>query len=365
MAPTTRTLSNTSTPTKTPTKPSKAATEDGGTPKVTPRKIPHCHTCGQPMRGHTRKGGCPTSSDSPTNAEKRVDNSMLDSFQSLDIAEHAEEDDAPTTPRKAGRKSAGRRSLTPRELQDGGEPEDTKAVIRERRKSERAARQTVSHAESLASLDSYSAELVANLLQAEDSSDNELPGGTQKTVHWDEGIPASNSSNGTERKVKKERIPMPCSFNPPSPYSSFAESSAGSRSSIGSARLGNGATSSDVGRGETKPLDRTMSMEARALYLDKLEGKATAQFFMVSDAEVADVQDQVPKGLFIRTLPAGAGNPGQNIIVVGRNEGDVEKLYQSLKKDGEPTRRRSSGFGMAASGAVVGAVATFAGLAYT
>ncbi|KAJ8087045.1 hypothetical protein PM082_005870 [Marasmius tenuissimus] len=364
MAPTTRTLSNTSTPTKTPTKASKAATEDGGTPKVTPRKTPHCHTCGQPMRGHTRKGGCPTNSDSPSNAEKRVDSSMLDSFQSLDIAEHAE-DETPTTPRKAGRKSAGRRSLTPRKVQDEGEPEDTKAVIRERRKSERAARQTVSHAESLASLDSYSAELVANLLQAEDSSDNELPEGTQKTVHWDEGIAASNSSNGTERKVKKERIAMPCSFNPPSPFSSFAESSASSRGSIGSARPSNGNASADVVRGEKKPLDRTMSMEARALYLDKLEGKATAQFFMVPDAEVADFQDQVPKGLFIRTLPAGAENPGHNIIVIGRNEGDVEKLYQSLKKDGEPTRRRSSGFGMAASGAVVGAVATFAGLAYT
>ncbi|KAL0580500.1 hypothetical protein V5O48_001487 [Marasmius crinis-equi] len=360
MAPTTRASSNTPTPVTTPTKNTNADAEDAGTPKSTPRKTPHCHTCGQPMRGHTRKGGCPTSSESPI-AAKRAENGIEDSFQSLEIAEPAQEvsddeDVAPVTPRKSTRKSPGRRSLEPRPVAEGFQfPfEKTKDAISERRRSERAAKESISHAESLDSVDSELAS-TRRLLNGRES-----PG--LKNVHWHDGFVGSNGSFGTKQKVKaepKERTAiMPCSLDPPSPWSSFASS--GSQSRIVPVKV------DDTALGQANTLGRTTSADARAMFLDDLQEKSTvrAQTSMVSDADLAQFQNQVPKGLFMKTFPA-AKSPGQNVVIVGGNEGEVESLYQSLKKDEGAGRRRSSGFGVAAGGAVVGAAAAFVGLAYS
>ncbi|KAG7097406.1 hypothetical protein E1B28_004756 [Marasmius oreades] len=357
MSPTT-TRSNQNTPTKSALRATpKATVVEESSPKVTPRKAPHCHKCQKPMRGHP-KGAC-SSRDSPT-AEH-----IINSINSLDITkgpQDAEDEDVvPVTHKKT--RSTGRRSLTPRTLpaEEDTEPEDTKAVIRERRRSERAAKQAIPRAESLGSLDSNSVELLKHLLPEEE------PEKEKKVVHWKDEATSSHGSTSTNGRVKMERAIMPCSLDPPSPWSSFSSVVASQDDhDVASSASSEGLLDSHsraAGK-PPKPLQRSMSMEERHQFLKRLEGLSSAQAYMIPEADSDDLQ--APKGLFTKSLPAGVAHPGQNILIVGKDEKDTQDLYERLKEEQATSgsRRRSGGLTMAAGGVVVGAVATFAGLAY-
>ncbi|KAF9266246.1 hypothetical protein L218DRAFT_1075222 [Marasmius fiardii PR-910] len=362
MARTTRTSSNQNTPTKSPQRVSQVTPVAESSPKVTPRKAPHCQKCQKPMRGHP-KGVCITSSsarDSP------IAEGIIDSINLLDLSKGPQDDeDVPVTPNKP-RKSRGRRSLTPRTLpaDEDTKPEDMKAVIRERRRSERAAKQAISRAETLSSLDSDSVELLKHLVPEDESEEEKV----KKVVHWKDELTSSHGSASTNGRVKLERVIMPCSLYPPSPSSSVSTvaasldtasedgqsvvSTASSQSALDSRPHANG-----------RPLERTMSMEERHQFLKRLEGLSSAQAYLISEEDSGDLQ--APKGLFTKTLSAGVAHPGQNILIVGKDEKDIQNLYERLQEEqATPApRRRSGGLTMAAGGVVVGAVAAFAGLA--
>ncbi|KAK7049763.1 hypothetical protein VNI00_005794 [Paramarasmius palmivorus] len=389
MAPTTRAGSKPNTRENTPVKASKlVAGEETPSPS---RKAPRCSKCQRPRAGHPRSG-CPFVDDE-TNEDTTPVSNVTETLKSMVISrsditgttnrtETDTSDDSDIIPanRSKARRSTGRRSLTARPApEEDFEIEDTKAVIRERRRSERAARTSLSKPDDLASLDSASAEVVKNLLipNLGDTDDETVEGQKPgKTVHWDRSLGEEQiSSNGKTTKEKKLRIPMPCSFHDPSPYSSTASlrledasTAIDDKSAVAVSVSSQGSTTSvdSDSTPKARALSRTMSMEERQSFLDQLNRLVTVQQYQLSNADAKDIRP--PKGLYTRLIPADEAHPEENILIVGQDETEVEKVYQTRKNEREANlrkdRRGSGGFRAVAGGALVGAVATFTGLAY-
>lgn len=116
------------------------------------------------------------------------------------------------------------------------------------------------------------------------------------------------------------------------------------------------------------PLARTMSADERSLFLDNLtqsSGAAPAMLFSVPLIDLKAVQYDAEKlGFSVRILPNGSSREHRWVILA--KEGDAaEFLEQRLTEEEEKGRKVRESLGVAAGGALVGAVATFTGLAFS
>lgn len=116
------------------------------------------------------------------------------------------------------------------------------------------------------------------------------------------------------------------------------------------------------------PLARTMSADERSLFLDNLtqsSGAAPAMLFSVPLIDLKAVQYDAEKlGFSVRILPNGSSREHRWVILA--KEGDAaEFLEQRLTEEEEKGRKVKGSLGVAAGGALVGAVATFTGLAFS
>ena len=111
---------------------------------------------------------------------------------------------------------------------------------------------------------------------------------------------------------------------------------------------------------EKKSLLRTMSAEERIQYLEDLKKstKQTAQVFIMDPDDIPRALEGAKKQGFY----AGTHTPAQGdeaFLVIGMDQRAVEKLLESVRSDQSSPMRRG------VAGAVVGAVAMWAGLAYS
>ncbi|KAJ3814021.1 hypothetical protein F5876DRAFT_62673 [Lentinula aff. lateritia] len=324
------------------------------------RKVPHCSKCKRPRAGHPRSG-CPFVTPTDENGSDRSSTNLSDALGSITL------DGQETPPRKTPARRAGRRSLGPAPPSVPVEFEDTKQVIRERRRSEKAT--ALAHSQTLQSLSD--SDLEALLLPAgRDVSDDEKGGETEEEDHWKDRIEMLSAGGDIPT-----RAIMPGTLVTPSPWSSFAsipeenkhgivQTSSPSNASSSSTETISVEIVSPSSATAPRPLARTMSMEERAGFIAHLEELSSAKAYVLSRADLTELRGRAPKGLYTRFLMDEEA--GRNVLVVGRDELDTERLYQTLDAEKQQTMYATRGVSMksAAGGAVFGAVATFTGLAF-
>lgn len=267
-----------------------------------------------------------------------------------------------------------------------GRDEETKAFIRNRRRSAQPA--VLARSESLLSLSSSSDEIVARLMQPGmfDDTEGEDVGGKGKVsriVRWEETIPSTPLAPNKAMKSKTPaRSPMPGTLIPPTPDSSFASSNASTKGEIISANLPEQNTSSDVSSTPTstrrgQPLSRTMSAIERDIFITKLSDEAAATIYTVPKADVEAIVAQATTLKFISHIVMNDDeNDPQALLILGRNEPAVQALVRKVEKENEKAQLNKKGspgkshngpstLKTAAGAAVIGAVGTWAGLAFS
>ncbi|KAJ3854926.1 hypothetical protein EV368DRAFT_35801 [Lentinula lateritia] len=302
------------------------------------RKVPHCSKCKRPRAGHPRSG-CPFVTPTDENGSDRSSTNLSDALGSITL------DGQETPPRKTPARRAGR----------------------QRRRSEKAT--ALAHSQTLQSLSD--SDLEALLLPAgRDVSDDEKGGETEEEDHWNDRIEMLSAGGNIPT-----RAIMPGTLVTPSPWSSFAsipeenkhgivQTSSPSNASFSSTETISVEIVSPSSTTAPRPLARTMSMEERAGFIAHLEELSSAKAYVLSRADLTELRGRAPKGLYTRFLMDEEA--GRNVLVVGRDELDTERLYQTLDAEKQQTMYATRGVSMksAAGGAVVGAVATFTGLAF-
>lgn len=241
---------------------------------------------------------------------------------------------------------------------------------------------------SLASLSTTSSEIVERLLQPgmmSNVSDNDGDDDGQSAImQWKRTLtsPESPPEDAPEIDSKAGKEPyatnhassgtslsrrMPCTLRTPTPSLVSTEplSSQPTRDSVDMNRTVFLDPDSET---KPNPLARTMSADERSLFLDNLtqsSGAAPAMLFSVPLIDLKAVQYDAEKlGFSVRVLPNGSSREHRWVILA--KEGDAaEFLEQRLTEEEEKGRKAKGNFGVAAGGALVGAVATFTGLAFS
>ncbi|PPQ67566.1 hypothetical protein CVT25_012060 [Psilocybe cyanescens] len=350
------------------------------TPSGTPRKVPQCSKCKRPRAGHPRSG-CPYV-DSPAKEKEQqrgntLERHLSDALESMAIA------------------SPGR--VLERESE-----EDTKTFIRNRRRL--SAQPPMHSSESLLSLSTSSNEIVARLLEpgvfndsAEDD-DEANSGNTSRIVRWQETI-ATPSPIRTTRGKTPARSPMPGTLIPPTPDSSFASSEGlPTKEEIVSAQLSYSADptppinveslsslrssntarrvqpSSNTAR-VAQPLGRTMSAVERDVFVSKLADEAAATIYIIPKADVTDVVTKATSLKYSTAISMSEDeNDAQALVILGRDESAVDTLFKKIEKENRKAYlsamaqeggKGGSSLKTAAGAALIGAVTTWAGLAFS
>lgn len=268
-----------------------------------------------------------------------------------------------------------------------GRDEETKAFIRNRRRSTQPA--ALARSESLLSLSTSSNEIVTRLMQPgmfddPEGEDIEGKGKPSRIVRWQETIPATPLAPNKAMKSKTPaRSPMPGTLIPPTPDSSFTSSNASTtKGEIISATLPEQNASSDLSSTptstrRTQPLSRTMSAVERDIFITKLSDEAAATIYIVPKADVEAIIAQATTLKFISHLVMNDDeNDPQALLILGRNEPAVQALVRKVEKENEKAQLNKKGspskshhgpstLKTAAGAAVIGAVGTWAGLAFS
>lgn len=263
-----------------------------------------------------------------------------------------------------------------------GRDEETKAFIRNRRRSTQPA--ALERSESLLSLSASSNEIVARLMQPGMFDDTEGEAGSKgpasKIVRWQETIPATPlAANKAMKSKTPARSPMPGTLIPPTPDSSFTSSHASTtKGEIISANLPEESASSDSSSTFTRraqPLSRTMSAVERDIFITKLSDEAAATIYIVPKADVEVLVAQATTLKFIsHVIMNDDENDPQALLILGRNERAVQALLQKVEKENDKAQHENGSLGRshrgstlktAAGAAVIGAVGTWAGLAFS
>ncbi|KAG5654232.1 hypothetical protein H0H81_005919 [Sphagnurus paluster] len=272
---------------------------------------------------------------------------------------------APTSTGKSIEEALGSMQLvsgTP-DHEQGNKHEDTKAAIRNRRRSSQAP--ALATAQTLQSLDSESQEIVERLLQPGMFDDDEEDGSSSDTkiaarvVQWQQTIVASPV------KPNPKRTKMPCSLSTPSPQSS-QETVPADELDVPPAPAddddNDAASPPTPSVRRPQPLVRSMSVQQRETFLSSLTSSSDATVYVVPRNDIHNIHAEAIKlGFHARIALGKDTSDPQGLVVLGRDEAAVKRLYSQV----EIERKKSSHFRAAAGGAVVGAVGAFAGLAFT
>lgn len=359
MAPTLRSTSVQNSPTAA------GWTSNNNSPSTTPRKTPQCSKCKRPRAGHPRSG-CPFV-DSPsreTKAQDKPDNHLTVALGSMTL-------------------------LSPGPI----ESKEDKAFIRKHRRP--SAQPELVPSDSLLSLSTNSSEIVARLLQpgvfddTEEEDNSGDKGKVSKVVRWQETIATSSTTPNTPLKPKApSRSPMPGSLFPPTPESSFASTRTSDveeisvvirRSNIAFANPPDDASTQSTSTVEQRalPFARIMSASQREIFMSELKTEAKATLCVFDKTDIAAMYAKaVTLHKFVFQVMNDDNDDSQALLVVGQDEEAVHALLRKVEAENEgakaklkevhnPKPSRASNLGMAAGGAVVGAVGAWAGLAFS
>ncbi|KAG1806490.1 uncharacterized protein HD556DRAFT_1428601 [Suillus plorans] len=358
-----------STSSKAKTCSSVGMTTDLSTPGTSPRRTPHCKTCHRPRQGHPRSG-CPYIEPTMSDRTSGATEDIVDEMSSLRIVNSNDERSSVSTETPTQSKNLKRRLSVRFALLPAG---------------------------SLTSLSTTSSEIVERLLQpgmmsnvsdGEDHDDHDGGGGDgdgqRAIMRWrrtltspespPEEAPEISSRAGNEAYATGHASPgtglsrlMPCTLQTPT------------ASLVSTEPLSSHPTSDFVDMNKTifldadcerkpNPLARTMSADERSLFLDNLtqsSGVAPAMLFSVPLIDLKAVQCDAEKlGFSVRVLPNGSSQE-HRWVILAKEGGAAEFLQQRLTEEEEKGRKKKGNLGVAAGGALVGAVATFTGLAFS
>ncbi|TFL05991.1 hypothetical protein BDV98DRAFT_560991 [Pterulicium gracile] len=290
---------------------SRSSTPSTSTPKErsseTPtRKTPRCAQCQRPRAGHPRQG-CPYAG-SPTKQD------ILAAISDMNIADAKGED-----------KRIPRRSITPKKVAFAGEP-------------------------SLESLSTRSSDVIRNILltKGDDSSED----------------------TETEETIQKWRYSIPNKY-PHSGMPGTLVTPMSSLSSVGVAKQEPRTPEPLDSSPSRRPLGPTPSFQTREELLRFAKEESTTPPVSLYTLPLNTVSEFTQRAklanLHVKYLPS---EDGKNVpAIMGHNEQEVLRVFASMEARMQASpkagARGGSGFAAAAGGAVVGAAATFAGLAYT
>ncbi|KAF5387994.1 hypothetical protein D9615_000727 [Tricholomella constricta] len=328
-----------------PNTPNGKSTGENEPSSVTPRKAPVCTKCKRPRAGHPRSG-CPYVDSPSKESTARTPppaavegNTIEDAMGSMQLASPARERE-----------------------------EDTRTAIRNRRRSSQATAAALAPAKTLLSLDSESQEIVERLLQSgmfDDDAEDDANGTSKiaaRVVRWQETLV------NTPAKLKRKKIKMPGSLSTPSPDSSQGSVPADKAATSPSAPAASAVAENDAAPSppsltrRPQPLARSMSVEERDVFLSSLNNSSDATVYVVPRDDIHNIHaDAIKLGFHARIVLGKDTSDPQGLLVLAHNEAAVKRLYAQVESE----REKSSRFRAAASGAVVGAVGAFAGLAFS
>jgi len=248
--------------------------------------------------------------------------------------------------------------------------EENRAFIRDRRR--KLAAPAMVPSDTMLSLDTTSNEVVARLLQPGifDNTKVDDAESTSRIFRWKENITTEPSKKTKTRQV------MPCTLFTPTPDSSFlfdaprssqkAESPGPAVKPIPSYDSEN-ETSPSVSR---LPLSRSMSADQRDTFLSKLADQSSATVHIIPKADAEAIQSQAASLKFVTHLVMSEDkNDSQALLVLGRDRSSVKDLVRKVEEEtksvGVNPRKGHSSLKAVAGAVVMGAVGTWAGLAFS
>ncbi|KAH7887451.1 hypothetical protein F5I97DRAFT_828631 [Phlebopus sp. FC_14] len=356
------------------------ATGSGGlpTPNTTPRRAPHCKQCHRPRAGHPRSG-CPyvDASDPPSPSTSTP--AFRSTSASVPVLPASADDDGITE------------DLSSLHIVNPDEEHERKAQLNgkklQRRLSVRFALVPEQTLESLCTTDS---QLVQRLLQPGMMSDtiNDDADDYGSLLEWRKTLVDAEPPLDAPQKVKgdgEQKLPSVTSGSGSlshrmpgtlvTPTASLTSTEPLSNQSIGGSVDMNKTIFllPDPATKKPKPLVRSMSMEQRSVFLDSLErfigspGTAQATLILLTAADAEGVfEDAQRVGFIVRVLPHG-GEEDRKWVALGTDERAVHLLSEKFAEE-EQKNKMAKGrgrFRAAAGGALIGAVATWTGLAFS
>ncbi|KIJ20453.1 hypothetical protein PAXINDRAFT_166508 [Paxillus involutus ATCC 200175] len=335
MAPSTR-----SSAPSTPSTP-RVSTGSGGLitpPNSTPRRIPHCTKCHRPRAGHPRSG-CPyvDASDPPSpsttkpiskgaQASSAGDDEILEELSSLHIISPTKDNGKTPVKGKDQRRLSVRFALVPQET--------------------------------LASLGTTDSELVGQLLQPGMMSDDVTPGDMDsKVLSWRKTLYDGEKVDGPTRpSTPEERKPlsghagsspsrrMPCTLT--TPTASLTVTEPLTDQGIGGSALDMNETIyllPDLDVKKLKPLARSMSVEQRSLFLDRLShssSTAPATLLSISLSDVDNVRSDAEQvGFIVRVLPNQEDD--KKWVILGSDQKAVDLLAEKFTEEERKSTREA------------------------
>ena len=245
--------------------------------------------------------------------------------------------------------------------------EENKAFIRDRRR--KSAVPALVSSDTMLSLDTTSNEVVARLLQPgifDDTRVDEAES-TYRIFRWKETIPPVLS------KTTKSRQVMPCTLVTPTPDSSFMFNTprsfqkAESPEPVVKLSPPEKGTSPPVSR---QPLSRSMSADQRGIFMSRLTDQSAATVHVIPKADAETIQSQAASLNFITHLVTSDDkNDPQVLLVLGRDKSSVKDLVRKVEEENRRvvanSKKGHSNLKAVAGAVVMGAVGTWAGLAFS
>ena len=230
---------------------------------------------------------------------------------------------------------------------------------------------------SLASLSTNSSAIVSRLLQPgimDDLTDTEDPVGEDGLQKWREHVASPTKA---QRRKAAQRL-MPGTLKTPTPSMIPTDSSPSPTDPCFPA----GATKPDVVEHDALPvpsavpsesgsrtLIRSMSIDERNAFLDGLADISKAPPVMVYQVPMADVaaiaRSAAKLGFHTRVVEPRGLDEVDGLMIIAKDDAVVEKLFATLGQDVKQQGGGIRAINAVAGGAVVGAVATFTGLAFS
>jgi hypothetical protein len=244
----------------------------------------------------------------------------------------------------------------------------SKAFIRDRRR--KSAASALIPSDTTSSLSTTSNEIVARLLQPGIFDNTRVEDETSRIICWQETI--------APESFKKVRQVMPCTLVAPSPDSSFLRinpSRSFQKAESPDPTLKPLELEKDASPSFSRhPLSRSMSAEQRDIFMSKLADQAAATIHVIPKVDAEVIQSQAVSLNFITHLVMNDDkNDSQALLVLGRDESSVKDLVRKVEEENEKAAvnsmtgqtKSSSNLKAVAGAAVVGAVGTWAGLAFS
>lgn len=345
---------------KSPTKPaSSGGNSPATTPTSTPRKAPQCAQCGRPRAGHPRQG-CPYAAATAKDSRPPEEANITDALGSMKIQTSPPPRDTPDTT-------------------DPWELEDFKDAVRQRRRRESAQKAAIVPSESIASISTSSSEILNMLVHDIDAGDEDDKF-MKKVVKWQDVL---STPKAKPRKSRTKERTMPCTFpgTAPSvasvvPHPTVTEPPVTPKPEETKEPVLDSSAVDEVPPSPTpspKPLTRSMSSLQRNSFIDSLNTRyKQTTAYLLPKSDITEIEAAALKhGLHTRRVTSVESENEEQVLVVGQDPADTQKFYATIEgqakllADNAADERRSSGLKAVAGAAVVGAVATFTGLAFS